>query len=707
MKMHSPATTLNKVVSSGSLSTHSAQFYPASYNSGTNLQNGGGGGGQHGEQYPWYPMAHHAMHAAAMHHAEHRSQRSESPLQLSPRTGSDLGYPHHAMHASDLPAHPGDVYAPYPPPPNTNMMYMHSNPLAHQHQQQQQQGHSHHQFVAPRSSMQGQHPTSTSTHNNNSMNSMNSSAMNGYTGSQQHQQQPGYIPLSAGASDDGLDPRSSAYMARSASWTHLPSGSSASLPLPWPQHALHANHVGGSIEDPSSIDATPPNVGGGGKVGSRLTPGSLDLSSLSRKDLINGGSGGRNCATPHNWQHSFPPSDKVVTLGAGATEIAWALGLGNRVVAVSDTCDYPPEAAAKAKAARRLPASLPLPSNSSSVVTSTSQSPTKTGSGTVLSGNGGSTGALLGPGTLPPGTSATGSATNLAALAAATAAAAAARDAPLNTLPWRVDDQVLARERPGLIFYEDDEAPPAGSSSGTKRAAGSLIGVLSDALASVGLQHACRVVCLRRSTLGDVLNSMFAVGEAAGVADEALRSVDRLRARLRRVAGESARVTAASAAESRPRCLVLRSLQPLVAAGLWAPDMVTLAGGESGPMQAGDASRTLSWEEVLAFAPEVLVIAGLVDGNGTRTFRELSIAAALPGWWSLPAVRSGLVFVCEDVLLLRPGPRLVEGTESLARMMHGDAVSVCCPPRAVLKLSLRPGQRCRPRLLPNYFMAYC
>jgi len=136
--------------------------------------------------------------------------------------------------------------------------------------------------------------------------------------------------------------------------------------------------------------------------------------------------------------------------------------------------------------------------------------------------------------------------------------------------------------------------------------------------------------------------------------------------------------------------------------------MVALAAGESGHwMQPGDASRQMTWDEVLAFSPEVIVIAGLVDGNGARTFRDISSAASLPGWWAFPAVRSGLVFVCEDVLLLRPGPRVVEGTESLARMMYGDAVSVCCPPRAVLKLSLRPGQRCRPRLLPNYFMAYC
>lgn len=309
------------------------------------------------------------------------------------------------------------------------------------------------------------------------------------------------------------------------------------------------------------------------------------------------------------------------------------------------------------------------------------------------------------------GGSSTSSGVNLAALAAATAAAAAAaaREAPLSTLPCRIDEQVLARERPGLIIYEEDEAPFScpGNAAASSSAVGSIGRTVAEAVASVGLKQACRVVCLHRSTLSDVFSSMLAVGEAAGVGDEAVRAVDRLRNRLRRVAGEAARAAAASAPTPRPRCLVLRSLQPLVAAGLWTPDMVMLAGGEPGSMQPGDPQRVLSWAEVVAFAPDVLIIAGLVDGNGVQTFKDLCAAASLPGWWALPAVKAGAVYVCEDVLLLRAGPRLIEGTESLARMMHGDAVSVCCPPRAVLKLSLRPGQRCRPRLLPSYFVAYC
>lgn len=79
--------------------------------------------------------------------------------------------------------------------------------------------------------------------------------------------------------------------------------------------------------------------------------------------------------------------------------------------------------------------------------------------------------------------------------------------------------------------------------------------------------------------------------------DEALRAVDRLRARLRRAAGEAA--LAASVAPHRPRVLVLRSLRPLRTVGWWLPDQVTLAGGSCELEEApGDAEVDLTWQQV-------------------------------------------------------------------------------------------------------------
>lgn len=109
-----------------------------------------------------------------------------------------------------------------------------------------------------------------------------------------------------------------------------------------------------------------------------------------------------------------------------------------------------------------------------------------------------------------------------------------------------------------------------------------------------------------------------------------------------------------------------------------------------------------------AFAPDVLVVAGMHGGSALRPLTDLCTVAGLPGWWNLPAVRASAVYVADAALFCRAGPRLVEGVECLARLLWGEqegAVPGCaCPEQAVLKLSLRPGQRCRPRLLPNHFM---
>ncbi len=119
-------------------------------------------------------------------------------------------------------------------------------------------------------------------------------------------------------------------------------------------------------------------------------------------------------------------------------------------------------------------------------------------------------------------------------------------------------------------------------------------------LCAIGrLGHIRRRCSLDLTLLASALRFLprLQVGEAAGVKDEALRTVDRLRARLRRAAGQAA--MAAAAAPARPRVLVLQSLRPLRTVGWWLPDQVMLAGGSCLPEeQAGDAPLDLTWQQV-------------------------------------------------------------------------------------------------------------
>ncbi len=64
------------------------------------------------------------------------------------------------------------------------------------------------------------------------------------------------------------------------------------------------------------------------------------------------------------------------------------------------------------------------------------------------------------------------------------------------------------------------------------------------------------------------------------------------------------------------------------------------------------------------------------------------------------------MYICEHAYFSRPGPRLVEGVEMLARILHPDLVARKIRPGLCMKLSLHGGQRCRQRLLPNYFVPY-
>ena len=206
---------------------------------------------------------------------------------------------------------------------------------------------------------------------------------------------------------------------------------------------------------------------------------------------------------------SHHPSDKIVSLSPGATEMLWALGLGARVAAVSDACDFPPDVVARAKARRSFAAAsassyaslAQLAGGSSASTASTSAGASRRESPLAAQGR-----SALAAWQAPGGEGGSSGGSSSAAVAGAAAA----------QLEDVVDEEVLARERPGLVVYEEDAGAPCASGGMYAGAPGQ--GGLGQAvlhvLVAVGLQHLCRVVCVRRRTLGDVLDSMLAVSGA-------------------------------------------------------------------------------------------------------------------------------------------------------------------------------------------------
>jgi iron complex transport system substrate-binding protein len=214
--------------------------------------------------------------------------------------------------------------------------------------------------------------------------------------------------------------------------------------------------------------------------------------------------------------------------------------------------------------------------------------------------------------------------------------------------------QALADLRPDLILTQD-----------LCRVCALPSGHVEDALGYLG----CRadVLSLDPHTLDDVLGSILAVGRRTGVSERATRLVGDLRARL-------ARVAAAVAGRRRPKVAVIEWVDPPFTAGHWIPDLVSAAGGRPVVARPGAPSVPASWAAIAAAAPDVVVVAPC--GYHLPGVIEQARAAvqALSGTpvWAIDA----------DGIVVRPGPRLVDGVEAMAAIFHPDAVPAA-PPGAV------------------------
>ena len=126
----------------------------------------------------------------------------------------------------------------------------------------------------------------------------------------------------------------------------------------------------------------------------------------------------------------------------------------------------------------------------------------------------------------------------------------------------------------------------------------------------------------------------------------------------------------ASRIATRPRVACVEWIDPLMAAGNWMPELVGLAGGVNLFGEMGRHSPSMSWEDLAASDPDVIVV--LPCGfDLERTAREALSLHGRPGWQDLRAVRSGDVVIADGHLFFnRPGPRLVESLEILAEILH-------------------------------------
>jgi iron complex transport system substrate-binding protein len=182
------------------------------------------------------------------------------------------------------------------------------------------------------------------------------------------------------------------------------------------------------------------------------------------------------------------------------------------------------------------------------------------------------------------------------------------------------------------------------------------VSVVDDALAFLGCR--AEVVTIDPHTLAEVNESILRLGEVTGRRASSRALVSSIQQRTAQAAD---RVEA----RPRPRVAVLEWTDPPFAPGHWIPEMVSLAGGDPVIGAAGAASRRISWDDVRAAQPNVVVVAACgYDRQGTTVLaRELASRSVLP-----PGVR--VIAVDANASWARPGTRLVDGIEELADFLH-------------------------------------
>jgi iron complex transport system substrate-binding protein len=233
---------------------------------------------------------------------------------------------------------------------------------------------------------------------------------------------------------------------------------------------------------------------------------------------------------------------------------------------------------------------------------------------------------------------------------------------PHGLEPGEIDARVREVTGRGEALYELDDATLAHLAPDliVTQALCAVCAVSYDDVRAVAQRLESRpdVISLDPGTLGEVLDDVVRLAQATGVRGrgEALRS---------ELQGRLDRVRDAVAGAPRPRVAALEWLDPPYAGGHWVPEMIELAGGRSIAGEPGRDSRTATWDELRTARPEVVV--AMPCGLDAEQAAGQALARREP----LELVGAERTYAVDAAASFsRPGPRLVDGTELLAHLLH-------------------------------------
>lgn len=279
---------------------------------------------------------------------------------------------------------------------------------------------------------------------------------------------------------------------------------------------------------------------------------------------------------------------RIVSLIPSATEIAFALGLGDQVVGVTFECDHPPDP--------------------------------RVGRAVVVGG------------------------LDTHGLDAAGIDALVRTKVAAGELLYTLDEATFRALEPDVVLTQD-----------LCRVCALPSGQVDEAMVRLGCS--ATVVTMDPHTIDGVLATITEVGQVTGASDEAAGLVGSLRARLDAVA-------LAVAGRVRRRVFVLEWPDPPFVAGHWVPELVQVAGAEAVLARPGERSVPTTWDDIAAARPDVVVVSSCgfdVDGSAAHAAEVVDRLPDRCEVWAIDA----------NGLMVRPGPRLVDGVETLAALLHG------------------------------------
>jgi iron complex transport system substrate-binding protein len=249
-----------------------------------------------------------------------------------------------------------------------------------------------------------------------------------------------------------------------------------------------------------------------------------------------------------------------------------------------------------------------------------------------------------------------------------------------------IDAAVIQRLRDGLSLYQVDEllvqsvAPDLILTQDLCQVcapSGNEVTKLLQSLASKP-----QILWLTPKSIAQIFENIRELGGATDRLEQATALIAKAQCRLADIAARTKNLP-------RPRVFCMEWVDPVYCCGHWVPEMVRIAGGEDRLGRDRTDSVRIPWDAVRDWAPEILVVMPC-GFHGEKSAELAQDITSYPGWVDLPAVRNGRVYAVDaNSYFARPGPRVVEGTELLAHLLHPDLFSWNGPSAAFHRVAFR------------------